>query len=82
MPRDSRHAGPPPTPAPVAVSRPRVVVRLLTRPNRQARWELVGEYVTREAAWDVLVRLPSGSYWLNDVLGGERSAPTPARRVH
>lgn len=63
-------------PAPMTTdTRPSVVIRLHTRRSRQARWELVGEFASREAAWAVLVKLPSGTHvWLNDVFA---SIPSP-----
>ncbi len=72
MTRDTRHARPALSPAPAVATPPRVVVRLHTRRSRQERWTLIGEFTSREAAWDVIVTLPSGTHvWLNDV-------PTPA----
>jgi hypothetical protein len=71
MASDTRRVRPTPQPVPAVISRARVVIRLHTRPTRQARWRPAGEFGTREEAWDVIAKLPSGTHlWLNDVIAG------------
>lgn len=42
-------------------------VRLYARPPRSRRWQLVGEFATREAAWGAMASVPKGyAVWLND----------------
>lgn len=42
-------------------------IRLYARPPG-GRWALVGEYPTRDAAWNALAAVPKGwRVWLNDV---------------
>lgn len=45
----------------------RPTVRLYAKRPAERRWQLVGEYATRDAAWNAMAAVPKGhAVWLND----------------
>ncbi len=59
----------------------RPTVRLFAKRPKDRRWKLVGEYPTREAAWNAITVVPKGfAVWLNDRPRPKKADPRPAGR--
>jgi hypothetical protein len=56
-------------------------IRLYAKRPKERRWKLLGEYPSRESAWDAVAAVPKGyEVWLNDVPPAKPEPPAEVCR--